>query len=105
MKLEDLKHLPVAKGPSAHPEKLDLPEVPAEIAEIELRRSGCMGPIYAIGIHIPNERPDEPYLVWTNIVDKETGKRRNILSIRLMEISTYKRPKVETISSSDQNRT
>jgi len=105
MKLEDLKHLPVAKGPSALPMRLDLPEVPVEIAEIELRRSGCMGTIYAIGIHIPNGKPDEPYLVWTNIVDKKTGKRRNIISTRLSEITTYKSNKIETISNSDQNRT
>ena len=98
MKLDDLKHLPVARGPSAHASELNLPEIPVELAEVEFEQSGRLRPIYVNGIHIPDEKPNEPYLVWTNHVNKQTGKRCNVLSTELSKITTYKHSHVETVS-------
>ena len=86
MKLEDLKHLPVAR--EEHLGLLNLPRIPVEIAEVEFKNSSFCRLIYVNGIQIPSEK-SSPYLVWANRTNKETGTKAHLLATRLEEITSY----------------
>jgi len=102
MRLEDFSHLQVVRGSSSDLPEAKLPDVPVEIAEVEFNGSGAYRPIYVCGIHIDTENPERPFLTWTNHVDKITGKRRNILSTYLDEITAYRPISVATETPSNQ---
>lgn len=90
MKLEDLKHLPVARCPLLGDKEVDLPEVPVELADVEFKGNGYFRPIYVRGILIPDENPNVAYLIWANHISVQTGKRDTTLKTRLEEITSYK---------------
>ena len=90
MRLDELEHLPIARGPLISDKEVDLPEVPVELADVEFEGCGSFRPIYVRGIQIPDKTPDEPYLVWANHINKETGRVCGILKTELDKVTDYR---------------